>query len=175
MTEAIRIYRVLADGTAVSFTQLGVLPSAAQPPPRRLYVDQYDPRVVDTLRYHMILVSLGNGKYSSCRDVLGPCWKRISPGIQDSFCQLLVLRLHHSTCESRPRLRGLGPPEKEVLGVGGLVVVGWGFQEPLIGSRATRASPILIFRGPLALSIMFLIVLLHPRMPSASKVEYDLR
>ena len=62
-----------------------------------------------------------------------------------------------------------------MLGVGGLVAVGWGFQEPLMGSRVTRASPILIFRGPLALSVMFLIVLLHPRMLTASKVGYDLR
>ena len=62
-----------------------------------------------------------------------------------------------------------------MLGVGELVAVGWGFQEPLMGSRVTSASPILIFRGPLTLSIMFLIVLLHPRMPSASKVEYDRR
>lgn len=84
-------------------------------------------------------------------------------------------RLHHSNCESRPRLRGLGSPEKVVLGAGGLVAVDWGFQEALMGSRATRASPILIFRGPLALSIMFLIVLLQPRMLSASNVEYDLR
>ena len=62
-----------------------------------------------------------------------------------------------------------------MLGVGGFVAVGWGSQEPWMDSRVTRASPILTFRGPSALSIMFLIVLLHPLMLSASKVEYDLR
>ena len=87
--------------------------------------------------------------------------------------QVFCCELHHCTCESRRRLRGLGSPEKEALGVGGLVAVGWGFQEPVMGSRVTRAFLILIFRGPSALSIMFLIVLLHPLMPSASKVAWD--
>lgn len=59
--------------------------------------------------------------------------------------------------------------------MGGLLTVGRHFHEPITGSRVTKVFPIWILRGPLALSMMFLIVLLHPRMPSASNVEYARR
>ena len=89
--------------------------------------------------------------------------------------QPFVANSYHYTCKSWPRLRDLKSPKKKMLSVGKLMAIDWEFQESLMNFRVTSAFSILIFRGLLTLSIMFLIVLLHSRMSFASKVEYNRR
>ena len=107
---------------------------------------------------------------------LGPVGNEVLRASKTAFAKSSSCSVSITTLASLGLAYGVSGFQRwRCLDVGGLVVVGWGFQEPLMSSRASRASPTLISRGLLALSIMFLIVLLHPQMLSASKFEYDLR